>query len=98
AIFDGLADKRWHLSIVEAETGAEKAQMLDLVPIASVPLWDTNGPRALLCIHSSRLEYEPGEGYEAWRLHNGKLEKIWSSTNAPFLFRPEPANERRALG
>src|SRR5262249_40571935 len=98
SLFDGLSDKRWHLSIFDAVSGDEKANALDLVAIASVQLWGTNGPRALLCIRSSRIEYEPGESYEAWRLLNGKLEKIWSETNAPFLPRAEPSNDRRGLG
>src|SRR5581483_283262 len=79
ALFDGLTDKRWHMSVVDAATGAEKAQLTDLVPLASVPLWGTNGPRALLCVRSTNLEYDPPETCEAWCLRHGHMEKIWSS-------------------
>lgn len=97
ALFDGLTDKRWHLSIFDAASGAEKAQMPDLVPMATVPLWGTNGPRALLCVRSTHLEYEPPESCEVWRFREGKLEKLWSSTNAVFLLKSEVSNDRRVF-
>ncbi len=97
ALFDGLTDKRWHLSIFDAVTGVEKASALDLVPIGSVPLWGTNGPRALLCVRSSRLEFEPPESYEAWRLREGKLEKIWSSKDTPYLLEAKNSDDRRVF-
>jgi outer membrane protein assembly factor BamB len=97
ALFDGLTDKRWHLSICDAASGAERVQMPDLVPLASVPLWGTNGPRALLCARSSLLEYQPPEACEVWRLHDGKMEKLWSLGNAQFLLKPGASDDRRAF-
>lgn len=97
ALFDGLTDKRWHLSIFDAASGAERVQMPDLVPLASVPLWGTNGPRALLCARSSLLEYQPPEACEVWRLHDGKMEKLWSLGNAQFLLKPGASDDRRAF-
>lgn len=96
ALFDGLTDKRWHLSIFDAATGAEKAQMPDLVPIASVPLWGTNGGRALLCVRSANLEFDPPQACEVWRLRHGQLEKLWRLDNARFLLQPETLSDHRS--
>lgn len=97
ALFDGLTDKRWHLSIFDAASGVEKVQMRDLVPLASVPLWGASGPRALLCARSSLLEYQPPEACEVWRLRDGKMEKLWSLGNAQFLLKPGVSDDRRAF-
>lgn len=96
-LFDGLTDKRWHLFIFDAATGAEKAQIPDLVPLASVPLWGANGPRALLCARSRLLEYDPPEACEVWRLRQGHMEKLWSLSNARFLLQPGLSTDRRAF-
>jgi outer membrane protein assembly factor BamB len=96
-LFDGLTDKRWHLFVFDAASGAEKAQLPDLVPLASVPIWGTNGPRALLCVRSRNLEYDPPESSEVWRLREGRMEQIWTSKGR-FLLHPggpgEPSDRR----
>jgi len=94
SVYEGGTDKRWHTTIFDAVTGKEIAVMLDLVPECSAPLWGTNGPRALLCKRSSKLEFNPPENYEAWRLRDGKLEKIWERTNAPFVFHSGKSDDR----
>ena len=39
AVFDGQTDKRWHLGIWDAATGQSKTQGLDIIPVATTPLW-----------------------------------------------------------
>ena len=98
ALFDGLTDKRWHLFVFDAASGAQKAEALDLVPFASVPLWGEGKGRALLCARSGSVQYEPAESCEAWTLREGKLEKLWSSTNAAaFLLKPVKSDDRRVV-
>jgi outer membrane protein assembly factor BamB len=97
ALFDGLTDKRWHLFVWDAATGTQKAEALDLVPLASVPIGGAGAGRALLCVRSSRIQYDPPESYEVWRLRDGSLEKIWSSTSAAFRLEAADSDERRAL-
>jgi outer membrane protein assembly factor BamB len=60
-------------------------------------LWGANGARALLCVRSSRLEYDPPQSYEAWRFREGKLEKLWSSTNDAFVMHSGASNDRQFL-
>ena len=97
SLFDGVTDKRWHLSIADAVTGAELAQMTDTVAIATVPLWGTNGARAIFCVHSTNLEFNPPQTCEVWRLRNKRMEKLWASSK-PFLTQstePGEPSERR---
>ncbi|PWU07981.1 MAG: hypothetical protein C5B50_30440 [Verrucomicrobia bacterium] len=96
-LFDGVTDKRWHLFILDAASGKETVQLPDLVPLASVPLWGTNGPRALLCARSSLLEYEPPESCEVWRLRDGKMEKLLSLEHAQFALEPGVSSDLRAF-
>jgi hypothetical protein len=98
SVYEGGTDKRWHTTIFDAATGKEKATMLDLVPECSVPLWETNGPRAMLCYRSSKLEFRPSEGYEAWRLKDDKLEKLWSNTNvSAFILHTDKSDDRKVF-
>jgi hypothetical protein len=97
ALFDGLSDKRWHLFVWDAVTGAQKAEELDLVPLASVPLWGPGKGRALLCVRSPGIQYDPPESYEVWRLQGGKLHQIWSSASAAFRLEPVESDERCAV-
>ncbi len=85
ALFDGLADRRWHLKIYEAATGAPKGEALDVVPLATFPLWGKEGGSALLCARSRSLQTGSPESYEVLRLRGGKFEMLWSSPESRFL-------------
>ncbi len=89
AVFDGLTDKRWHLGIWDAATGHSKSQSLDLVPVATTPLWSRRSGVAMLCYRSLSINVEPPEAYEVWQFRDGKLTKLWSSTAASFLLEPK---------
>lgn len=93
-LFDGVTDHRWHLFIFDAATGVVAAEAANLVPIASVPLWGAGGGRALLCVHSSQIEFQPAESCEAWRLRNGRLEKLWSQSKVQFLLQSRDGDDR----
>lgn len=98
SVYEGGTDKRWHTTIFDAATGKEQGTMLDLVPECTVPLWGTNGPRAILCYRSSKLEFRPSEGYEAWRLKDGKLEKVWAQTNiSSFVLHGDKSDDRKVF-
>lgn len=97
ALFDGLTDKRWHLSIWNAATGEERLHATNLVPLASAPLWGTNSGRALLCARTSKLSFEPPDGFEAFQFTNGELKSIWSSAQEEFVLESVPSDDRRAL-
>ncbi|HZO88500.1 MAG TPA: PQQ-binding-like beta-propeller repeat protein [Chthonomonadaceae bacterium] len=95
ALFDGTTDKRWHLFIWDGVTGAQKAEAPDLVPIASVPIRGEHGGRALLCVRSAGLQFDPPASYEVWRLQGGQLTRLWASSTAAFLLESLPADARR---
>ncbi len=88
AVFDGLADRRWHLKVYEAATGAPRGEALDVVPLATLPLWGKDGGSALLCARSRALQAEPPESYEAIRLRGSQLETLWSSPESRLLLEP----------
>ncbi len=95
ALFDTTADKRWHFKIWDGVTGEQRIDELDLVPIDSVPLWGTNAGRAILCVRSGTLEVKRTGACEAWRWHDAKFEKIWSSPQTPVLLESATSDERR---
>ena len=105
-VFDGLTDNRWHLFAYDGETGDLKAEVLDLVPLTSVPLragteaqpLRDSGGEAVLCTRSTTNSREPGEGYEVWHIRAGHWEQLWSSKDAPFLLTAVPSDERLAVG
>ncbi len=47
-LFDGRTDRRWHLMLFDAAAGTPKGEALDLVPLATFPLWGKEGRAALL--------------------------------------------------
>jgi hypothetical protein len=85
ALFDGLADRRWHLKVHGAATGTPKGEALDVIPLATFPLWGKEGGSALLCARSRSLHADPPESCEVSRLRGGKFETVWSSADARFL-------------
>ncbi|MGZ5567982.1 MAG: hypothetical protein ACXWKG_13275, partial [Limisphaerales bacterium] len=97
SVYEGGTDKRWHTTIFDAASGKEKATMLDLVPECTAPLWGTNGPRAILCWRSSKLEFNPPESSEAWVLRDGQLEKTWARTNALFVLHGDKSDDRKVF-
>jgi outer membrane protein assembly factor BamB len=85
ALFDGLADRRWHLKVYEAATGAPRGEALDVVPLATFPLWGKEGGSAMLCARSRSLQADPPEFCEVLRLRGGRFETLWSSPESRFL-------------
>lgn len=97
AVYDGQADRRWHLKVHDAATGKSRADVLDVVPLATLPLWGKAGGWAILCARSRSLQAETPESYEVTRLRDGRLETLWSSPGWRFLLEPRPsANGDRA--
>ena len=85
ALFDGRADRRWHLKVYEAASGTPKGEALDVVPLATFPLWGQEGGSALLCARSRSLQADPPESCEVLRLRGGQFETLWSSPESRFL-------------
>ncbi len=97
-LYDGLTDNRWHTFAYDGATGERKAEALDLVPLAFVPLFGPSGGEAMLCTRSTTSAREPGEGYEVWCIRAGRWEQLWVSNDAPFLLTGVPSDERLAVG
>ena len=97
AVFDSQADRHWRLSVFDAATGKEKATMADVVPLATVPTGERGRPRLLLCARSRQLEYDPPEAYEAWCLHHGAWQRVWSVATGHILFRSLESDDRHDL-
>jgi hypothetical protein len=91
ALFDGQADKRWHLKVYEAASGTPKGEALDVVPLATFPLWGDGGGPALLCARSRSLQADPPESCEVVRLRSGEFETLWSSPESRFLLETRAA-------
>jgi hypothetical protein len=84
-LFDGRTDRRWHLLLFDATTGTPKGEALDVVPLATAPLWGNTASAALLCARSGSIQADPPESYQVIRLTERKLETAWSSPDARFL-------------
>jgi hypothetical protein len=90
-VFDGLVDNHWHLYAYDGATGELKAEALDLVPLASVPIracteaqpLRDSGGETVLCARSTTNAREPGEGYEVWHIREGQWEQLWVSPACP---------------
>ena len=97
-VFDGLADNRWHLFAYDGATGELKGEVLDLVPLASVPILGDSDGEAMFCVRSTTNAREPGEGYEVWYLREGQWEQLWASKDEQFLLTGVSSDERLAVG
>jgi len=97
-LFDGTTDNRWHLFAYDGATGELKAETLDLVPLASAPIFGDSGGDAMLCARSTSNAREPGEGYEVWHIRAGQWEQLWGSKDESFLLTAVPSDERLAVG
>ncbi len=95
ALFDGQADRRWHLKVYEAATGAPKGEALDVVPLATFPLWGQAGGSALLCARSRSLQADPPESCEVIRLRGGRFEHALVVTRVPVPPGDQGGGQRR---
>jgi outer membrane protein assembly factor BamB len=85
ALFDGQADRRWHLMVFGAATGESKGEALDVVPLATLALRGEKGGAVLLCARSRSLQADPPESHEVVSVRGGRFETLWSSPRSRFL-------------
>ncbi|HEY2429034.1 MAG TPA: VCBS repeat-containing protein, partial [Acidimicrobiales bacterium] len=82
ALFDTRADRRWHLKVYHAATGGPGGEALDVVPLATIPLWGNEGGSALLCARGRSMQADPPDSCEVVSFRGGKFETLWASPEA----------------
>jgi outer membrane protein assembly factor BamB len=94
-LFDGLGDKRWHLYVWSAAAGEQKAEELDITPLATVSLdAAASKSRVMICARSKTVQFDPPDALEAWKFADGKLTKLWEHKGARLRQTPVADNMR----